>query len=264
MVPTLALLAALALQAGVGSPGRQAEAQGSLMGLFRPDDYPRGAAERGAQGTVGARLVVGRDGSVRSCSVTRSSGDAELDVATCTILQARARYQPARDRRGRAVADTADVSITWRLTETGEGTPFMPHRIVSSIAGSRDGSLSCWGEVDGTRGGEQTGENCARYGPPLAAGVAEQLMVMTFTPAEATAASGPAPRGIQAGEAEVELEILPDGSVGVCRLIRQNGRLGRPNLCTRLPPLFRNFQPWEHESNRKGRLRIILYETQGQ
>jgi TonB family protein len=57
---------------------------------------------------------------VTSCTVTSSSGSASLDAATCRIMTERARFIPARDRRGRAVADSLSARVRWVLPEDGE------------------------------------------------------------------------------------------------------------------------------------------------
>ncbi len=92
-----------------------ARARGSLQGLFRPDDYPAGASEAGDQGTTGVRLTIGPTGRVTACSVTSSSGSRALDNATCSVLRARARYEPARDQNNQPTTDTQTARITWRL-----------------------------------------------------------------------------------------------------------------------------------------------------
>ena len=60
-------------------------------------------------------LDIGPDGRVTNCAVTQSSGSATLDNATCRIMRSRARYTPARNPRGQAVADRDRGAVTWRL-----------------------------------------------------------------------------------------------------------------------------------------------------
>lgn len=79
------------------------------------DDYPTGAMRRGEQGVTGFRVTVGPDGRVRDCTVTRSSGSAELDSATCAKVSARARFAAATDSSGEAVAGTYGNSIRWEI-----------------------------------------------------------------------------------------------------------------------------------------------------
>jgi TonB family protein len=83
--------------------------------LFRQAGYPRAALERGEQGDVGFRLVVGPDGRVGRCDVTQSSGSQRLDDATCRILLHDARFTPARDHAGTPVADVVASRVRWTL-----------------------------------------------------------------------------------------------------------------------------------------------------
>ena len=91
-------------------------AKGDLRTLFSADDYPAAAQRNGEAGTVQAKLFIGPDGKVQSCTVIRSSNSAVLDDATCSILRRRARFTPARDVNGMAVSDTVTTPpVVWRL-----------------------------------------------------------------------------------------------------------------------------------------------------
>lgn len=72
-------------------------------GRIKNSDYPRAAAEAGAQGSVSVRYRVETDGRVTGCVITRSSGNAELDETTCRLIEQRFRYDPSRDAEGRPV-----------------------------------------------------------------------------------------------------------------------------------------------------------------
>jgi protein TonB len=96
---------------------QSAQAKGSLVGLFDGEnDYPPSARDSGAQGTAVARLEIGTDGRVSSCSIVKSSGNSALDSATCNIIRRRARFTPARDSNGNPTTDTyTSPPITWQL-----------------------------------------------------------------------------------------------------------------------------------------------------
>ena len=81
------------------------------------NDYPTGAMRRGEQGVTGFSVAVGPDGRVRDCVVTRSSGSAELDRATCAKVSARARFSPALDSSGSAVAARYANTIRWQIPD---------------------------------------------------------------------------------------------------------------------------------------------------
>ena len=84
--------------------------------IFSADDYPASAQAAGAEGTVRARLTVGPDGSVVSCEVIESTGNAALNSTTCNIIRRRARFTPARDANGERTTDTVITPpIRWQL-----------------------------------------------------------------------------------------------------------------------------------------------------
>lgn len=100
--------------AASGSPSR---AKGNLTAYFSGNDYPAEAIRREETGTVAFKLQIDTRGRVSDCAIEKSSGSASLDRATCTIIRRRARYQPARDPKGRAVPDVATGRIRWVLPE---------------------------------------------------------------------------------------------------------------------------------------------------
>jgi protein TonB len=107
---------------GTGSGGRGNGAGGgggTALRLLRGDitgrDYPKAAAEAGAQGIVGLRFTVGVNGRVTDCQVTRSSGNRDLDETTCRLILKRFRYEPSRDANGRPYPDVVTGEQQWEL-----------------------------------------------------------------------------------------------------------------------------------------------------
>jgi periplasmic protein TonB len=88
-----------------------------IKGRIRDSDYPREVLKAGIGGTVYMRFVVGTKGRVTECSVTRSSGNIELDETTCRLIMQRFRYEPTRDAKGRAVPDVVTGEHVWIATE---------------------------------------------------------------------------------------------------------------------------------------------------
>jgi TonB family protein len=84
-----------------------------LASLITERDYPGAALRTDAEGMTRVSLRVSRHGRVTACTVTESSGSSVLDAATCRILTARARFRPARDARGRRLADTVGAGVRW-------------------------------------------------------------------------------------------------------------------------------------------------------
>ena len=81
------------------------------------DDYPRPALVDQAEGSVGYRLVIGTNGRVSSCELTRPSGVPSLDAATCRLITSRARFESATDDAGAKVLGTYTGSVTWQIPD---------------------------------------------------------------------------------------------------------------------------------------------------
>jgi protein TonB len=94
---------------------RAAGLKGNPGQFFGPDAYPPAAQRAEAQGRVVARLSIGTDGRVTDCSVTTSSGNADLDSATCRISKARVRFTPAQDANGSPIASSYTLPVRWQL-----------------------------------------------------------------------------------------------------------------------------------------------------
>jgi TonB family protein len=89
--------------------------KGDVSRWINIDDYPSGALREGREGTVGFRLSVGNDGRVFGCTITKSSGHADLDEATCNGVTKRARFDPAKDTSGARVAGSYQSRVSWKL-----------------------------------------------------------------------------------------------------------------------------------------------------
>jgi protein TonB len=86
-----------------------------IRGSIYPDDYPRRAFEARITGVVRMRFVVGPNGRVTDCRITRSSGSRDLDETTCRLITRRFVYRPARDVTGRPVAAPIEGRHEWEL-----------------------------------------------------------------------------------------------------------------------------------------------------
>lgn len=108
--------ASLAKENPDGLKAVDVQATGDVRALFSTDDYPSRALRNGAEGSVVAKLQIGPDGRVKSCNVQESSGDIDLDQATCQILQRRARFKPALDSVGNPTAgEYLTPRIAWSV-----------------------------------------------------------------------------------------------------------------------------------------------------
>lgn len=84
-----------------------------LSGAIGDRDYPRTARAARVEGIAVVRFTVGIDGRARDCRVAASSGHAELDATTCRLIEARFRYDPARDAAGQPIAEERGWRQRW-------------------------------------------------------------------------------------------------------------------------------------------------------
>jgi protein TonB len=89
----------------IGNPGR----------FFGADNYPQAALRAEASGRVVAALTIGTDGRVTGCTVTSSSGNGDLDDATCRISRSKVRFTPAKDDAGNPTTGSYTLAVRWVL-----------------------------------------------------------------------------------------------------------------------------------------------------
>jgi protein TonB len=94
---------------------QRAAVQGNPGRFFGPDAYPPAAIRAEAQGRVVAALTVGADGRVSGCTVTSSSGNSDLDDATCRIARSKVRFTPAKDDAGNPTTSSFTLPVRWVL-----------------------------------------------------------------------------------------------------------------------------------------------------
>lgn len=86
-----------------------------IRGELRYRDLPRQLYEAGVSGTVEMDFDVGVQGRVTACRITRSSGNAALDAATCQLIQQKLRYRPTLNAAGRPIPDTVEGEQIWTV-----------------------------------------------------------------------------------------------------------------------------------------------------
>ena len=74
-----------------------------------PNDYPSRALREEKTGTTTFRVKIDSEGRVASCSIVSSSGDSELDDATCKNVSRRARFRKPSEGYG----DTYTNRVRW-------------------------------------------------------------------------------------------------------------------------------------------------------
>lgn len=100
--------------------------RGNPGAWFTSDSYPAAALRRSAEGRSVARLAIGADGRVTGCTIVTSSGDADLDRATCAVPMRAGRFVPARGADGAPVAASYMLPVRWVLPSDGGVLPVPP------------------------------------------------------------------------------------------------------------------------------------------
>lgn len=80
---------------------------------LKSSDYPSGALSMGRSAIVYFRLLVDKAGMPTACAIQRATKSPEFTDLTCKLLIARARFEPAHDRNGHAVASYYVDSVRW-------------------------------------------------------------------------------------------------------------------------------------------------------
>jgi hypothetical protein len=83
--------------------------------LFSSRDYPNGALWGGRSGKAGVVLLVDETGAVKDCTLTQTSGNPLLDIQTCRVILARAKFAPATDLHGKPVKGAIEQQILWQM-----------------------------------------------------------------------------------------------------------------------------------------------------
>lgn len=73
--------------------------------------------------TVEFSAAIGTDGRLSACRISRSSGDREVDAATCVLALRDTRFRPARDAAGRKIVEIADFAQEWLTDPRGPADP---------------------------------------------------------------------------------------------------------------------------------------------
>jgi hypothetical protein len=96
-------------------PAQNAEL--SLQGIFRSDDYPRDAFFGEQGGATTFLLMIDEKGTIMDCLVKQTSGVASLDAMGCQVIKLRAKAKrPAFDASGRPVKTIYTQTVNWQLS----------------------------------------------------------------------------------------------------------------------------------------------------
>lgn len=100
---------------GAGQEPVAASPRNDPAGWVTQGDYRSSWINRELTGIARFRLDIGADGRVRSCTITGSSGHAELDRATCDLVTRRARFEPARGVDGSRAPGSYSSAVSWQI-----------------------------------------------------------------------------------------------------------------------------------------------------
>ena len=164
------------------SPPRPLGNPGDWIGT---NDYPPAALRAGTEGTVGFRLTLDAAGVPSDCTVTASSGSDALDLSTCALVRARARFTPA-SIAGNPTTGTYNSRVRWVLP-AGAGSPPPP---VFAPASNPHG--------------------------PIPTGYSDGWVTTADYPAEARKAE-------QTGNVAASLTVAPTGRVSGCAITLSSG-----------------------------------------
>ena len=79
------------------------------------NDYPPKALQEGREGITAFSVKVSKDGTVTNCTVTESSGHADLDEATCSNVSKRAAFYPAQGKKGQSIEGKYANRVRWQI-----------------------------------------------------------------------------------------------------------------------------------------------------
>jgi len=116
--PTIKLVAPIGDIVSVEPPAFTPQAampRNGPTGWVTNNDYPQIALRRGWEGDLTYALDIGADGKVDDCRIVNSSGRRALDDAACRMITRRARFDPATNRSGDAIAGTYRGAVSWMI-----------------------------------------------------------------------------------------------------------------------------------------------------
>jgi TonB family protein len=246
------------------SDGSLAAPRGNLTGLIRTEDYPLEALRAEQEGTVQVAISVDERGGVADCIVEQSSGSPSLDSQTCRLMWLRARFTPARDRRGKAVRGVYRQRITWRL-EGGRPTAAWASRMMISFG--PDGKLkSC--RIEGEGAYKDVAEDCgkdfkaAEPAEMMGLSAANTTLVLEerFVPGATSAPAWPPAAGEKImSRLALALDIDEHGKVSGCREIHREGMAPPQDLCAERKPSFD--PPLDAAGKRKAMKAVVMFSA---
>ncbi|HEX8643689.1 MAG TPA: energy transducer TonB [Allosphingosinicella sp.] len=105
---------------GGGRGGGRLRPPRRLRGSLSDRDYPAGLVDEAPRGVVWVRYAVEVDGRASNCTITATSGHRTLDEITCSLIERRFRFDPARDGAGRPIRSNLIEKYEWEVEDLPE------------------------------------------------------------------------------------------------------------------------------------------------
>ena len=196
-----------------------------LASWVSDEDYPLGAIQREASGTVSFTLDIDARGVPTRCTVT-GPADPELDQRTCEIFMTRARFQPALDAHRRAVPGSISSRMRWVLPEE-QPAPFAPAHLVIAIHVTAGGEVDCALSVNESLVAWPDQAACEAFAPMRSSRRSALRGGYTLTGVFTALQAGETPPSnvpaVDYGDLLYEdaatLSVAPDGHVTNCRIV---------------------------------------------
>jgi hypothetical protein len=161
----LPMMAAMLSLQSATSPPPQSIPIRPISSWVGDNDYPWDAMRRGVQGVVTFMLTIGVDGVPVDCSID-GPVDPVLDRRTCDVFRSRARFLPARDAAGRAVAGYYPGRMRWLLPVGRAGFSTGGVLGVTSVRRNAAGELACSVTVNGREDSNPRIRSCEQVQEP--------------------------------------------------------------------------------------------------
>lgn len=227
MIASATLLLMMAPTAPTAQPAQRAQPVRPLIELISPDDYPVDAVARNAEGRALFQLSVNEKGTPFFCRILESTKEPSLDRVTCDLFMARAKFRPAVDAKGRAVADTYTSAVNWRLSgETADVLPFEPSRTVVAVYFTAGGVSHCDMSYNDVAGPRFNRDQCVESVGQELIEVAEHFRtaatvraVTTFVPQGREPEKDGRDYGKLGFEATAAVRVAPDGTIARCHMV---------------------------------------------
>jgi hypothetical protein len=101
------------VEGNLPKPAKNAEL--SLQGIFKSDDYPEDAFNANQTGSTEFMLMIDERGRLIDCEIAKTSGVASIDGMGCQVILARAKAKPALDANGKPVKSIYTQTVQWQL-----------------------------------------------------------------------------------------------------------------------------------------------------